>query len=132
MSLQLMYISNDPEIAVIVQKNGVDSIWIDLETLGKEERQRGYDSVKSHHTIDDIRKIYPLLNSSELLARVNPWNSNSEREIDEVIEAGCDIIMLPMWKSVEEAKCFLAAVDNRARLIFYLRQKRLRNVLTRY
>ncbi len=29
MSLQLMYISNDPEIAVIVQKNGVDSIWID-------------------------------------------------------------------------------------------------------
>ena len=34
--LKLMYITNNPSIALIAQKHGVDRIWIDLETLGKE------------------------------------------------------------------------------------------------
>ena len=40
MFLELMYITNSPEVALIAEKNGVDRIWIDLETLGKEERQK--------------------------------------------------------------------------------------------
>ncbi len=38
------------------KKNGVDRIWIDLETLGKEERQKGMNTVKSKHSIEDIKK----------------------------------------------------------------------------
>ena len=38
--LKLMYITNNPQIALIAQKYGVDRIWVDLETLGKEERQK--------------------------------------------------------------------------------------------
>ena len=38
------------------RKNGVDRIWIDLETLGKEERQKGMNTVKSKHSIEDIKK----------------------------------------------------------------------------
>ena len=57
MFLKLMYITNDLDIALIAQKYGVDRVWIDLETIGKEERQKGHDTVKSHHTVDDIRKI---------------------------------------------------------------------------
>ena len=38
------------------------------------------------------------LSSSELLVRVNPWNENSYYEIDSVIKAGADLVMLPMWK----------------------------------
>lgn len=51
MSLQLMYITNNLEVALIAEKYGVIRVWVDLETIGKEERQRGRDSVKSHHTI---------------------------------------------------------------------------------
>ena len=40
MALKLMYITNDETIAKIAEKHGVDRIWIDLETLGKEERQK--------------------------------------------------------------------------------------------
>ena len=39
MPLNLMYITNDPVVALAAQKHGVERIWIDLETLGKEERQ---------------------------------------------------------------------------------------------
>lgn len=120
--LKLMYITNRPEVALIAQKYGVDRIWIDLETLGKEERQPG-NTVKSHHTIDDIKKIKPILTTSELLVRINPWNEGSPEEIEKVIEAGADMIMLPMWKSVLEVKRFLEAVAGRVKTTLLLETK---------
>ena len=64
MALKLMYITNRPDVALIAEKYGVDRIWIDLETLGKEERQKGMNTVKSNHTVDDVRRIKPLLSTS--------------------------------------------------------------------
>lgn len=123
MALTLFYITNKAEIALIAERNGVDRIWIDLETLGKEERQRSIDSVKSHHTIDDIKTIKPLLTKSEMLVRVNPWNNASKEEIDEVVDAGADIIMLPMWKNTEDVERFLSAVGHRTKTTLLLETK---------
>lgn len=120
MFLKLMYITNDIEIAKIAQKYEVDRIWIDLEQMGKEERQKGLNTVKSNHTITDITKLRPVLDKSELLVRINPINSNSEEEINQVIAAGADIIMLPMWKTLEEVKQFLTYIDGRVKTILLL------------
>lgn len=120
MSLTLMYITNDPDIALIAEKYGVERIWIDLESLGKEERQRNRNSVKSQHRIEDIKKIKPLLTNSDMLVRINPWNKESVQEIDSVIEAGADMIMLPMWKSVDEVILFLSAVNKRCKTTLLL------------
>ena len=62
--LDLMYITNNPDVAVIAQKNGVNRIWIDLETLHKEERQHNLDTVKSRHKIEDIPRIKKVLRQS--------------------------------------------------------------------
>ncbi|SCX02995.1 HpcH/HpaI aldolase/citrate lyase family protein [Lachnospiraceae bacterium YSD2013] len=115
MPLKLMYITNNENIALIAEKYGVDRIWIDLETLGKEKRQKNYDSVKSHHSIEDLSKIRPLLTTSDLMVRVNPWNEQSEEEIEAVIEAGAQIVMLPMWTCPDEVEKFIRAVDGRAK-----------------
>lgn len=123
MALKLMYITNNPEVALIAEKYGVDRIWIDLETLGKEERQKCMNTVKSNHTVDDVRRIKPLLSTSDLLVRVNPWNENSEKEIEDVVAAGADIIMLPMWKSPIEVTRFLSAVDGRCKTTLLLENK---------
>lgn len=123
MSLTLMYITNNPAVALIAEKYGVQRIWIDLETLGKEERQKGMDTVKSHHSIEDIKVIKPLLSTSKMLVRVNPWNKNSLNEINDVVNAGADIIMLPMWKSVEEVKYFINAVNGRCKTTLLLETK---------
>lgn len=120
MSLRLMYITNDPKIALTAQKYGVDRIWIDLEVQGKEERQKGRNSVKSQHKVKDISLIKPLLNFSEMLVRINPWNEQSKDEIDAVIEAGADIIMLPMWKTAKEVNGFIKAVNGRCRTMLLL------------
>ena len=123
MKLTLMYITNNPEVAIIAQRHGVDRIWIDLETLGKEERQAGMNTVKSKHSIEDIKIIAPFLNASQMLVRVNPWNENSSAEIDAVIEAGAEIIMLPMWKSVAEVASFVRAVNGRVKTTLLLETK---------
>lgn len=118
--LTLFYITNNTETAVIAQKYGVDRIWIDLETKGKEERQKGLNTVKSNHTVDDITRIKPLLNTSELLVRVNPWNEESVAEIEAVISAGADVIMLPYWKNAEDVRKFTDAVNGRCRTTLLL------------
>lgn len=123
MSLKLMYITNALDVALVAQKYGVDRIWVDLETLGKEERQAGLDAVKSHHTVNDIRAIKPHLSTSEMLVRINRWNENSIDEINAVIDAGADIIMLPYWKTVAEVQKFTAAVQKRCKTTLLLETK---------
>ena len=123
MSLVLMYITNIPQVALIAEKNGVDRIWIDLEALGKEERQKGMNTVKSKHSIEDIKKIKSVLSKSDLMVRINPWNENSRKEIDSVINAGADIIMLPMWKTKEEVESFIQYVDGRVKTNLLLETK---------
>lgn len=122
-ALTLMYITNDPTVAQIAEKNGVQRVWIDLETLGKEERQKNLNTVKSHHTIGDIQAISNVLTTSEVLVRVNPINPGSEEEIDQVIAAGADMIMLPMWKSVEDVRQFLKFVNGRVKTTLLLETK---------
>lgn len=123
MSLKLMYITNDLPVALIAQKYGVDRVWIDLETLGKEERQKNRDSVKSHHTVEDIRVIAPKLTTSEMMVRINRWNEKSAEEINKVVDAGAEIIMLPYWKTVSEVEKFLEAVNGRCKTSLLLETK---------
>lgn len=126
MALKLFYITNQPDIARIVQAAGCDRIFIDMEYIGKAERQGGMDTVQSRHTIEDIRKIRPVLKQSELLVRCNPIHAaagnitSSEEEIDNIIAAGADIIMLPYFKSVAEAQRFITAVHGRCRTMLLL------------
>ena len=126
MSLKLMYITNRPDVALIAEKNGVDRIFVDMEFIGKGKRQGGMDSVQNHHTVEDVRRIRTVVTTAELLVRINPIHETmpdypcSEDEIEGVIAAGADIIMLPFFKSVAEVQRFLKAVDGRARTMLLL------------
>ena len=117
MPLKLMYITNDEKVAAIAQKSGVDRIWIDLERRGKEERQRGLNTVKSNHVIKDVSRLRKVISSSELLVRVNPLHENSGCEINEVIARGADIVMLPMFRAAEDAFRFVDMVGGRAKVL---------------
>lgn len=114
--INLMYITNNPQIAKIAQECGVDRIFIDLEINGKEERQGHLDTVISRHNINDVEKVKMVLNKSELLVRVNPIYEGSKKEIDSVINQGADVVMLPFFKTVEEVKEFIKLVNRRAKV----------------
>ena len=124
--LKLMYITNQPVIAQIAESAGVDRIFVDMEYIGKDERQKGLDTVKSHHTVQDVERIKCSVVNAEVLVRVNPMHDalpdyfSSKDEIDAVIKAGADIVMLPYFKTVEEVRTFVNLVDGRARTMLLL------------
>jgi len=120
MPLKLMYITKDKSIAEIAENSGVDWIFIDLEIIGKEERQGHLDTVISLHHIEDVKTIKQTLKKAELLVRVNPIYEGSEQEIDRVITDGADIVMLPYFKTLDEIKKFLEFVNGRSKVCLLL------------
>lgn len=112
--MEFIYITNDPELAQYAQDSGVDRIMIDLEYLGKGERQGQLDTVISNHSLQDINRVRNVLHNSKLQVRVNPIHSGSEREINEVLSRGADIIMLPMFKTRQEVERFISIINGRA------------------
>lgn len=118
-----MYITNKPEVASIAEEVGVDWIFLDMEFIGKDSRQGGLDTVQNHHTVEDVKNIRKTITKAKLLVRVNPIHEalenypSSKDEIDAVIDAGADIIMLPFFKTVEDVKTFISFVGGRAKTL---------------
>ncbi len=131
MALSLMYITNNPQVASIAQETGVDRIMVDMEYIGKEKRQAGMNTVKSHHTYQDIEAISSITQNgnSHLLVRVNPIHDatkdycSSEEEIGTAINCGADVIMLPMFKTCSEIERLSKCVDGKARIMLLLETK---------
>ena len=127
--LKLMYITNDPEIAVIAENAGVDRIFVDMEYIGKSVRQGGMDTVQSHHTVEQVKKIRKVLTRSQLMVRINPLHDatenycSSEEEINAVIDAGADLVMLPYFHRAEDIELFVKIVDGRAKVFPLLESK---------
>lgn len=123
MAIKLMYITNRADVAKIVDSVGVERVFVDLERLGKAERQKNIDSVKSMHTIEDIKNVRGAVKNAELLVRINPMHEaigeycSSAEEIEQVIAAGADLIMLPYFKTLEEVKSFMKMVAGRVKVV---------------
>jgi 2-keto-3-deoxy-L-rhamnonate aldolase RhmA len=118
-----MYITNKPEVAKIAEDVGVDWIFLDMEFIGKDSRQGGLDTVQNHHTVEDIKNIKKVIEKAKLLVRVNPIHEaldnypSSQDEINAVIKAGAEILMLPFFRTVEEVRTFIKLVNGRAKTL---------------
>ena len=121
MSLNLMYITNRPDIAEIAQKAGVDRIFLDMEYIGKDIRQSGMDTVQCRHTLEDLTAVRAAVTQSQVLVRCNPIHEATEEypgsaaEIGGILDGGADVVMLPYFKTVREVRTFLELVNGRAK-----------------
>lgn len=115
--LQLMFITNNIDIAKYVCDSGVDRIFIDLEWMGKQERQGHRDTWISRHAFEDIKPLKQVIGEKKLLVRLNPLYIGTEQEVNDAIDNGADILMLPMFRTLDELKSFLMIVDARVPVI---------------
>ena len=110
-------ITDNPKVAEYVDRLGVNRIFIDLETLGKYERQKGLNTLISTHKESNISSVKNRLTSAELLVRIDPFNDHSFAQIEKVIDYGADAIMLPMYSYANEVEQVGNFINGRAKLV---------------
>jgi len=115
--LKLMLITNHPELAASSVEAGVDRIFIDLESLGKQERQGHLDTVISAHSMADVPKVRAAIPEAELLVRLNPPHPGIGEEIEQALESKPEFLMLPMFHTSGELAAFCEKVNGRAGVI---------------
>ncbi|TMG37646.1 MAG: hypothetical protein E6H88_06155 [Chloroflexi bacterium] len=106
----LMLMTRDGGVARAAVRAGVDRIFLDLEIAGKAERQRGRNTIISGHTLADLERVRAAVPDAEVLARVNPPSAGTPGEVDAVVRAGADVVMLPYFQSSQQVAAFVAAV----------------------
>lgn len=109
--------SDDPVLAARADEAGIDRIGLDMETLGKAERQKGLRTWVSDHREDRFPAMRRVVKRGELFCRINPIHDRSRAEIDRIIAHGVDVLMLPMFTSAEEVRAFLDMIDGRAKAV---------------
>ncbi len=115
-----MFITNEPDMAEFAWKSGVNRIFVDMEWMGKYERQGFLDTHMALSTSDDVAAIRNRLPDAEIMTRINAVHSESHMEIDSSIEAGTDVIMLPMFNTADEVEKTIRLIDGRVRLCLLL------------
>ena len=110
--INLFYITNNIIEAQVVDKLHVEWLFVDLEVIGKNARQKGRNTVISGHSIEDVKQLREVLKQTRIMVRCNPIGTWSKEEIDEINETyGIDMVMLPYFKTIDEVKTFVELLD---------------------
>ncbi len=112
----LTLFTNDPGLAQTADKAGIDRIGLDLERIGKKDRQDANKSWISNHQKHELQIIRNQLTQAALFARTNPIHAGSRREIDYLVDQGVAVLMLPMFRTVKEAATFIELVNGRSQV----------------
>lgn len=109
--------TNCPVRAAAADRAGVERIGLDLERLGKAERQRGLGTWISPHTETELAAVFAAVAAPRRFVRCNPPHADLDEEIERLLAASAKTIMLPNFHSVAQAADFVAIVGGRARCV---------------
>lgn len=115
--LELIQITNDPAFAQRCDALGGFRLFVDLERLGKAERQAGRNTFISAHQLEDVARIRAVVRRSPLMVRVNPLHEGTRAEVDAVLARGADLLMLPMFDGAATLRAFSDLVAGRAPIV---------------
>lgn len=116
-SFNYIAITNNPKQAQNFTECGIQQIMVDIETLGKVERQGHKDTIISNHLLSDVSHIKDLNLDADIICRINPFHKNTFEEIDKAIINGADIIMIPMITSIDNYRSMVDSIGKRAKVL---------------
>lgn len=115
---RLTLVTRDPVWAAAGAKAGIEFVGVDIERLGKAERQRHIKNARINdhelHHLEDVAKVAPGV---PLFARLNPLHANTEAEIEEALRRGVSALMLPQFRNAAPLHEFFGMVAGRTRVI---------------
>jgi len=113
--LQLFY--NGPESPAIAVAGGLDAVVVDCESIGKPERQHGYDTEINPwkpRACEQVRVAAPAM---RVICRLDSFRGVGPKVLDqarEAVAAGAHEVILPMVDSIDEVHALLDAMAGRA------------------
>ena len=113
----LTYWTGDITLACAADRAGVDRVGVDLEVIGKEERQGGLDTWISGHNENVIPSMRKRFTRAKLFARTNPIHPGSADEVERLLDLGVEVFMLPFFTTTEEVTKFSKIVRDRAYVV---------------
>lgn len=102
---------------------GIDGVIVDLEKKNKIERQSGFDTQINQHSINDIINLKKLDPSIYIICRTESISNTNKNEIQAIIDAGADEILIPMVKKRHEINTALSWLSNQIPLSIMLETK---------
>lgn len=112
----LTLMTNNLALAEAADRAGVDRIGIDLDRLGKTERQPANYRISDHRPTD-LSALRRVVCRAKLFARTDPPHDRSADQINDLIARGAEAIMLPMFHHPDQASRFIDMVGGRAETI---------------
>lgn len=115
--LILTLICNEPRLAAAAIAGGVDRVLVDLERLGKQERQKGKGLFLSAHDWRDVETLRNVLPRGALFVRLDPLHDGSGEQVERAIAMQADGLMLPYFHHAETVFLFCQIVASRCTVV---------------
>jgi len=115
--IELIVITGNPQTAKHCIESGVNRIMVDLEILGKRERQAHRDTLISAHTIEQVISVADQIGGSRMIVRTNPLHEDLELEIESVLACRPRFLMLPMVRKPADVVRYAEIVAGRSQII---------------
>lgn len=107
----------DPALAADADAAGVDRVGLDLERIGKGDRQPATDFWHSDHDESQLPAVAGALRHAQLFVRCNPLHPGWSAEIERLLAAQAEVIMLPAFRSADDVRQALEVIAGRALLV---------------
>ena len=112
--IELVYVGYRSEELRQVLDAGVRTFLVDREWRGKERRQLGQDTEIDVASREDLAAA-TALPGARVWCRINSFGNQTPQEVEEAIAVGVDCVFLPMVRTIEEVRGFLALVVGRCK-----------------
>jgi len=113
-NIELVLFENDAGNVPSHLDQGVFQFMVDMEVLGKDVRQLGFDTEIRPGTMENIRAI-SAIPGTVVWARLNHYGEHTASEVESAILAGANILLLPMVVSFEEVVKFISHINKRCK-----------------
>ena len=110
--LELVLFETDAVRAKAAHAQGISSFMFDVETRGKEQRQRTFDTDISVTSLDKL-STFVAKSAIHPICRLDPWHSGIASDIEQAITGGASELIFPMVRTVGEVEHLLSLVGGR-------------------
>jgi hypothetical protein len=122
--LQLLLFTTDPSFAAEADAAGVDGFLVDWENRWKQVRQDGYGMEVNFDTPADVRALRAV-STRPVAVRVDRYRRVVDRHVEEALDCGAGLLMLPMAETPADVERFVDVVAGRAETIIQIETQSL-------